>query len=341
MKDSHCIGGIICDNSGGKTGGAAAAETGGSADSSAETAAQTDQVLNFKLAENQGADNPVSQGVQKFADLVKEKTKGTVNIEVYLDGQLGSENETIDQVQAGTLDFARINTSALAVTVDAVGAFTLPYIFTDNEQKYKVLDGEIGQNVIADLSDFNMVGLEYWEAGSRCFYTVKKPINSVADIKGMKLRVQQSNVAIKMVELLGGAATPMSYGEVYQGLQTGVIDGAENDFVSYFTSGHYEVAKYYALDNHMAPPAMLLMSRDSWDKMSESQQTAVKDAAVEASRWQRTAMDEFQNEARAQVEAAGCEVNEVDVKEFQDAVTDIYAMYPQYEEIISGIQAVK
>lgn len=195
-----------------------------------ERSRSAEETFNFKLAENQPADNPISKGMNKFAELVAEKSGGTVNVEVYLDAQLGTENETIDQVQAGTLDFARINTSALASTADEVGVFTLPYVFTSTEQKYKVLDGEIGQGVSDALQKYNMIGLGYWEAGSRNFYTTKKPIKSVADMKGMKIRVQQSDVAIKMVELLGAAATPMAYGEVYQGLQTGVIDGAENDF---------------------------------------------------------------------------------------------------------------
>ncbi len=296
--------------------------------------------LSFKLAENQPADNPISKGMQMFADLVKERTGGSVAIEVYLDAQLGNENETIDQIQAGTLDFARINTSALAVTADSVGVFTLPYMFTSTEHKYKVLDGPVGQNIAAGLEQYNMVALEYWEAGSRNFYTTQKPINGAADVAGLKLRVQQSEVAIKMVELLGGAATPMAYGEVYQALQTGVIDGAENDFVSYYTSGHYEVAKYFSLDGHMAPPAMLLMSKTAWDKMSDNQKTVVKECAREAAEWQRTAMQDYQNESRAKVEAAGCQIIDVDVKPFQDAVAGIYETYPQYTDVIKEIQAL-
>ncbi|MFA7113383.1 MAG: TRAP transporter substrate-binding protein DctP, partial [Sphaerochaeta sp.] len=130
-------------------------------------------VLNFKLAENQPANNPISKGMLMFAELVKEKTNGTVLIDVYLDAQLGNENETIDQVQIGALDFARINTSALASTADEVGVFTLPYIFTSTDHKYKVLDGAIGQGVSDSLKKYNMIGLEYWEAGSRNFYSTK------------------------------------------------------------------------------------------------------------------------------------------------------------------------
>ncbi len=276
-----------------------------------------------------------------FADLVEEKTNGTVKIEVYLDGMLGTENETIDQVHAGTLDLARINTSALSSTADEVGVFTLPYIFTSTEQKYKVLDGEIGQNIIKSLENYNMIGLEYWESGSRNFYTTEKPITCVADMKGMKIRVQESDIAIKMIEMLGAAATPMSYNEVYQGLQTGVIDGAENDFVSYYTSGHYEVAKYYTLDGHMAPPALLIMSKTVWDEMSENQQNAIREAAKEAAVWQRKAMDDYQEESRKLVEEKGCQIIEVDAKEFQDAVAPMYEDYPQYKEVIDQIRAVE
>ena len=297
--------------------------------------------IKLKLAENQSANNPVSQGMMKFAELVKAKTNGSVEIEVYLDAQLGSENETIDQIQAGTLDFARINTSALSTTANEVGVFTLPYIFTGAEQKYKVLDGEIGQAINDQLEKkYNMKNLCYLEAGSRNFYSTKKPIQSVADMKGLKVRVQTSEVAIKMVELLGGAATPMSYGEVYQGLQTGVIDAAENDFVSYYTSGHYEVAKYFTLDGHMAPPAALLVSLNTWKKLSVDQQKAVEEAAVEAAVWQREAMQDFQNESRAAVEKAGCKIYDVDVKSFQNAVSNIYDMYTQYADVIKAIKAI-
>ena len=316
---------------------AAAAEK----EESKDAPAADEKKFSLKLAENQSKDNPVSVGVQKFADLVKEKTNGSVEVEVYLDGTLGTENETKHHVQAGTLDFARINTSALSSTVDEVGVFTLPYIFTSTEQKYKVLDGEIGQNIGDALENYNMVSLGYWEAGSRNFYTTKKPITCVADMKGMKIRVQQSDIAIKMVETLGAAATPMSYNEVYQGLQTGVIDGAENDFVSYYTSGHYEVAKYFAMDGHMAPPAMLIMAKNVWDQMSENQQNAIQEAAKEAREWQRQAMQDYQEESRKAVEEKGCEVIDVDVKEFQDAVAPMYDEYPQYKDVIEQIRSIE
>ena len=262
-------------------------------------------------------------------------------IEVYEDAQLGDEASTIEQIEAGTLDFARINSSALATTVDEVGVFTLPYVFMDQEHKYKVLDGEVGDSVMKALENYGMVGLEFWEAGSRNFYTTNKPITSVADMKGMKIRVQQSEVAMKMVALLGAEATPMAYGEVFQGLQTGIVDGAENDFVSYYTSGHYEVAKNFTLDGHMAPPAMLLCSEKTWGKMTEDQQKAVREAAEEAAVWQRKAMQDFQDESRKKVEEAGCKIYEVNVQEFQDAISEIYDMYPQYKDALAKMKELQ
>lgn len=298
-------------------------------------------MLEFKLAENQSAGNPITEGMMKFAELVKEKTNGSVTIEVYTDGQLGQEVETITQVQADTLDFARVNTSSLLATAPEVAIFALPYIFANMDHKYEVLDGDVGQAVVDSLIEYNMVGLEFWEAGSRNFYTTEKPITKLADLKGMKIRVQPSEVAIKMVELLGGVPTPMNYGEVFQGLQTGVIDGAENDFVSYYTSGHYEAAKNFTLDGHMAPPAIVICSQKAWDKMNAEQQTAVREAAKEAAIWQRQAMNDFQNESRAKVEEAGSVIYDVDVTEFQEAVAPMYDLYPEFADQIKAIQALQ
>lgn len=310
---------------------------------SSEAAGQADmgEELHFKLAENQPDGNPVTEGMKMFAELAKEYTGGTVNIDVYPNAALCDEASSIDQVQMGTLDFSRVNTNTMAPVIDIFGVFAMPYLFSDTEQKYKALDGEAGAAVLSTLDEYNMVGLDYYEAGSRCFYTVSKPVKSVADLKGMKFRVQPTEVAISMVQALGAEATPMEYGEVFQGLQTGIVDGAENDFVSYFTSGHYEVAKYYSLDGHMAPPALLICSKAAWDKMSEAQQQGVIKASKEAAEWQRQAMQDFQEESRKKCEEAGCEIIDVDVKEFQDAVASVYDEYPQYKEVVDMVRGAQ
>ena len=304
-------------------------------------AAMADKTLTFKLAENQPEGNPITEGMYKFAELAKEYTNGTVNIEVYANGALCDEPSSVDQLMLGSLDLSRVNTNTLSSTIDEFGVFAMPYLFASTEQKYAALDGEAGELVCAVLEDYNMVGLYFWEAGARCFYTTTTPIRGVEDLKGMKIRVQQTEQAIAMVEALGAKATPMNYAEVFQGLQTGIVDGAENDFVSYYTSGHYEVAKYYSLDQHMAPPAIVLMSKTSWDQMSAEQQEGVKKAAYEAAVWQRQAMQDFQLESRAACEAAGCEIIDVDVPSFQTAVASVYDLYPQYKDIVAAINAAK
>jgi len=294
----------------------------------------------LRLAENQPDNNPVTIAMNKFAELVNEKTNGEVKVEIYANAQLGEETENIEQVQAGALDMSRVNSVALAQTVQELNVFTLPYIFTSQEHKYNVLDGEIGQEVLSKLEDYGLVGFGYLEAGSRNFYTTKKPITSLADLKGQKVRVQPSEVSIKMAELLGAVPTPMNYGEVFSALQTGVIDGAENDFVSFYTSGHYEVAKHITLDGHLSPPALLIMSKTVWDRLSTVHQEAIIEAANEATEFERKAMDDFQGESRAEVEKAGVTVYEVDVKEFQEAVAPIYDSYPELKETIDRIRAL-
>lgn len=297
--------------------------------------------LHFKLAENQADGNPITEGMKMFADLANKYTDGTVNIDVYPNAALCDEASSIDQVMAGTLDFSRVNTNSMAPVVDLFGAFSMPYLFSNTEAKYKALDGAAGEMTFKELENYNMVGLDFYEAGSRNFYTTDKPITCVADLKGMKIRVQQTEVAISMVQALGAEATPMDYGEVFQGLQTGIVDGAENDFVSYYTSGHYEVAKNFTLDGHMAPPALVICSKKTWDQMSDAQKEGVKKASREAAEWQRQAMQDYQEESRAKCEESGCKIIDVDVKEFQDTVQSVYDKYPQYKELVDLIRSAE
>ena len=253
----------------------------------------SDDTIVFKLSENQPPSNPVTKAMYRFSDIVKEKSGGKLIIDVYPSGQLGNETESIEQVQLDLIDFVRVNSVTLAQVASEVGVFTLPYIFKDSKHKYEVLDGEIGSNVSYDLEKYNMLNLGYLEAGTRNFYTTK-PVKSIKDLKGMKIRVQPSAIPVAMVKMIGAVPTPMNYGEVYSSLQTGVIDGAENDFVSYNTSSHYEVAKNYILDGHLSPPALLLMSKKTFDKLSPKNQKIITEAAAEATEWERGEMFKFE-----------------------------------------------
>lgn len=298
--------------------------------------------VTLSLAENQPEDNPVTIAMYKFADLVRAKTNGAVTVTVYAGGQLGQEPETIEQAQTGVIDLARVNSVVLANVSPSMGAFTLPYIFRDTYHKYKVLDGEIGTQALKDLEKVGLIGFGYMEAGTRNFYTrTSKPIKSLEDLKKLKIRVQPAHISTRMVELLGAVPTPMNYGEVYSALQTGVIDGAENDYVSYLTSSHYEVAKNLIEDKHLSPPALLLMNKSRFEALSPEIQAAIRAAAREAILLERTAMIKANEDAKQQLKEAGVNIIELDNAPFQNAVQPIYDEFPNLAEIVAQIRSIK
>lgn len=296
----------------------------------------------LRLAENQPETNPVTVAMHRFSKLVKKYTNGDVQVKVFSGAQLGQEAETIEQTQAGIVDMARVNTVTLANVTPDVGVFTLPYIFKNSDHKYAVLDGDIGDDVRAKMGEVGLVGFDYMEAGSRSFYTREgSPVKSLADLKGLKIRVQEAPIPIRMVELLGGVPTPMNYGEVFSSLQTGVIDGAENDFVSFHTSGHYEVAKNYVVDGHLSPPAIIIMNKKTFDGMSKKNQRAISKAAREAAIYERKLMFAANDAAKQKVIDAGVTVSPIDNVPFQNAILPIYDEFPLLKKYIKRIKAVK
>ena len=296
----------------------------------------------LRLAENQPESNPVTVAMHHFADLVKQYTNGEVIVQVFSGAQLGQEPETIEQAQAGIIDLARVNSVVLANVSPSMGVFTLPYIFAGWDHKYKVLDGDIGTEVLNDLEKVGLIGFGYMDAGSRSFYTVDgKPISKIEDLQGMKIRVQPAPISIRMMELLGAVPTPMNYGEVYSSLQTGVIDGAENDYVSYHTSAHYEVAPNYVEDAHLSPPALLLMNKAKFDSLSPEQQEAIRQAGMETALYERQIMRDANEKARKTVEEGGATVAEIDNAPFQAAVQPIYEEFADYKPLIERIKAAK
>lgn len=296
----------------------------------------------LRLAENQPETNPVTVAMFRFADLVKEYTNGEVTVQVFPGAQLGQEPETIEQTQAGIIDLARVNSVVLANVSPSMGTFTLPYIFANWDHKYRVLDGDIGTEVLDDLEDVGLVGFGYMDAGSRSFYTVKdKPVTKLEDLKGLKIRVQPAPISIRMMELLGAVPTPMNYGEVYSALQTGVIDGAENDYVSYHTSAHYEVAPNYVEDAHLSPPALLIMNKAKLESLPAEHQEAIRKAGMEAALYERKIMREANEKARGTVEEGGATVTEIDNGPFQAAIEPIYGEFPELKPLIERIKAAK
>lgn len=297
--------------------------------------------ITLKAADNQVDGYPTVEGLKHMAKLLKERTQGRITLDVYPGGQLGGEKETIEMVQAGTLAVNRISTGSLAGFNSKLTAFTLPFVFRDAAHMWKVLDGKVGQDLLKDLEKDGMVGLTYYDAGARSFYTKNKPINSPADAKGQKLRVLQSKIFVDLADSLEASATPMGFAEVYSALQTGLIDGAENNPPSLWAMKHYEACKYFALDEHMMIPEVVVISKKVWDKLSPEDQKIVAQAAAESSQVEKKLWTEYTDQALKDLAAKGVIISRPDKEPFRKAVTPMYEKYPQYKDIISQIQAVQ
>ncbi|SHM16527.1 tripartite ATP-independent transporter solute receptor, DctP family [Caldanaerovirga acetigignens] len=310
---------------------------------SQQGAGKSEPQLVLKLAENQPEDYPTTIGDKEFARLVEEKTNGRIKIEVYAGGQLGDEKSVIEAIQLGGIDFARVNAQPLSDFAKPLRVLSLPYLFDNEEHLWKVLDGPIGEELLDTLKESNMIGLAYYDSGARSFYNSKREVKTPADLKGLKIRVQQSELMVALVEALGASATPMPYGEVYSALQTGVIDGAENNWPSYYSTSHYEVAKYYTLDNHTRTPEVLIASKALWDKLSEEDKKIIKEAARASEAVQKRAWKEYEQKAIEAVKAKGNVITEItDLKPWQDAVQPLYERFgAEYKDLIERIKAVK
>lgn len=297
----------------------------------------------LKAADDHAMDYPTTQGLVRMGDLLKEWTNGRITVEVYAAGQLGSEKETIEQTQMGAIDIDRISIGHLSAVVPEMNVFSLPYIFRSAEHAFKVCDGPVGEELLATCEAHNLIGLGYYDSGQRSFYNTKKPVKSIADLKGMKIRVMGADIFSDMANALGAAATPMAFEEVYTALQTGVIDGAENNYPSYIEKGHYEAAKYYTQDEHLRVPEIIVFSKKTWNKLSSEDQALIKKAALESVPYQRSLWQKSAEEAKNKAIAAGCEIiTDIDKQPFIDAMKPVYEKYaPDLAEYIAKIQAVK
>lgn len=296
----------------------------------------------FRLAESHPEDYPTTLGDKKFADLVKEKSDGRIQIDVFPSAQLGEEKAVVEQVQLGAIEFTRVSSGILAGFNKDFGVFSLPYIFDSQDHMWNYLNGENGQSLLSSLEDSKMKGLAYMDPGSRSFYT-KDPISSLKDLKGKKIRVIQNEVNVEIMDALGINATPMAYGEVYSAIQTGVIDGAENNYPSYYSSKHFEVAPYFFLDQHQRVPEVLLVSTATWEKLDASDQAIIQEAAQETIDYQIEEWNKYEKESEEKVIEAGSTITKVkDIKSFQDAVAPVIEKYrSDFGEVLDAIEAAK
>lgn len=300
----------------------------------------------FQLSDNQPPDYPTTLGDKEFSKLVKERTNGAIIIDVYDSGQLFDEKSAIESAQMGGLAFCRVNAQPLSDFALSLGVLSLPYIFRDEAHLWKVLNGPVGEEILGELEKSGLVGLTYYDSGSRSFYNNKRVVKTPADMKGQKIRVQQSKLMMGMVNSLGASATPMAYGEVFTGLQSGVIDGAENNWPSYFSTAHYEVAPFFTLDHHTRTPEVLCMSKAVWDSLSKEEQKIIKDAAVESQKVQRDAWKAYEEKSIKAITGGGkVTVTEVeDLGAWQKAVQPVYSQVdlgPRKDEFIKKIADVQ
>ncbi|WP_170310928.1 TRAP transporter substrate-binding protein [Paracoccus indicus] len=285
---------------------------------------------------------PTVEGVKAMATEVKEKTDGRICIEVFPSSQLGEEKDTIEQTQFGVIDMVRASFGSFNDIVPVTQLMSLPYLFRSVDHMHAVMDGPIGEEIGAGFEENDLIALAYYDGGSRSFYNSQKPITSIEDLAGMKFRVMQNDVFVDMMSALGANATPMPYGEVYSSIQTGVIDGAENNFPSYDSSGHAEVAKYFTLDEHLMVPELVAMSKASWDKLTPEDQQIIREAARNSAQVQRELWAEQEKASQEKVEAAGAEIiTEIDKTPFIEAMAPVYEKYvttPDAQDLVKRIQ---
>jgi len=295
----------------------------------------------MKLAETHPQDYPTTKGDYEFARLVKERTNGRIVVEVYHSKQLGEEKPVIEQVQLGAIDMTRVSISAVSSFVRDLDAFQLPYLYRDAAHMWKVLNGPIGEEILKKHEAFNFIGVGWFESGSRNFYT-KKQVKTVGDLKGMKIRVQQAPLMVGMVEALGAVATPLDYGAVYSALQTGVVDGAENNWPSYLTTSHFEVAKYFIVDEHTRVPEITVGSKKLFDKLPKEDVAIILKAMKDAQPYQFKLWVDFEKVAEKTVAEKGSIITTVSPQEkqkFMDAMKPLYDKQPA--EILAVVKKIR
>lgn len=299
----------------------------------------------LRLSETQVYDYPDSIAEMEFAKMVEEKSNGRIKVEVYTGGQLGDEKTTIEQTMLGIVDIGRANAGPLTQFAEQFGVFSFPFLFDSREHLWNAIDGKMGEALFADLEEIGLVGLAFYDAGARSFYS-KEPIRNIEDVSGKKIRVMQNDLLIEAFNLIGASPTPMSASEVYSAMQTGVIDGGENNVSTYVADGHFEVAKNYTLSEHLRIPGVLFISKKVWDELSEEDQQIISEAAKQSEAIQMEEYDRYSNAAMEKVLATGenevITLSEEDRKEFQEMVQPLYDKYEdQFGDLFQSIQDVR
>lgn len=292
-----------------------------------------DETLELKLGHGLDTTHSVHKAMVFMGERLEEISAGKMSVQIYPSGQLGSERELIELLQIGSLAMTKASASPLEGFVSEFKIFSIPYLFRDHAHFWRVLEGTIGRDLLAKTSAVKLHGLGYYDAGARSFYTTNQQTNTPADLHGEKIRVQQSATSIEMIKHLGGAATPIAWGELYTALQQGVVDGAENNPPSFYLSKHYEVARYFSLDEHTYVPDVLLLSGPVWNTLTARQREWLTQAVDESVRYQRKLWQEATDEALEALAADGVEIIYPDKLLFAH---QLEPMYEQYRDTAIG-----
>src|SRR6266568_2506330 len=310
------------------------------------TAVSTSAVAReFRVADTQSEEYPTVQALRYMGRLVAERSGGRHRMRVFHSRQLGEEKETIEQTRVGAIDINRINVALIGNFVPAINVLAMPFLFRSIEHLQKVLDGPIGNEILNSFEPYGFVGLAFYDSGARSIYNSVRPVRSIADIKGLRLRVQQSQLMSDMIRALGAEPIELPYGQVLTGLATKLIDGAENNWPSFVTTDHYKYAGYYALTEHTMGPEVLVMSPRAWESLSAEDQQIFRDAARKSSMFMRELWSGLEERSRQQARAAGNTIiADFDRKPFEHAMNTIYEKTvsdPGLRQLIERIRKVQ
>ena len=309
--------------------------------------AEAQQKIVLKASDVHPAGYPTVAAVESMGKKLEQASNGRLSIAMYPSMQLGGEKEAIEQAQVGAIAFARVSVGALGPVVDDLNVFNLPYVFRNTAHMQQVIDGPIGQELLDKVtsSGKGLVGLAWMDAGARNFYDTKKPIRNIADLKGQKIRVMGNPMFVETANAMGANGVPMGYDQVFTSLQTGVIDGAENNPPSFVFDNHYQVAKYYTVDEHLIVPEMLIISKKTFDQLTPDEQASIKKFARDAQFEERKLWASYEQQAMDKANNAGIQIIQIsnaDKKAFQDAVKPVWDKYGlKYAEMVRRIQEVK
>ncbi|RKM53911.1 TRAP transporter substrate-binding protein [Butyrivibrio sp. X503] len=281
-------------------------------------------------AENQSENYPSTLGGQKFADLVYERTNGRIKIQIKYGAELGSEAEAITQMKYGGIAFARVSVSQLAEKIPDMNVLLLPYLYDDSAHMWRVLEGDIGDDFLHKVEKYDLVGLSWYDAGARNFYSTDKPITCVEDCEGMNIRVQESAIMADMISALGANPVEIVFSDVYSALEQGLVDAAENNWPSYESMNHYKVAGYYTVDEHVRVPEMQICSEAVWNMFSDSDKEIILECAKESAIYERQLWIQREERSKKKAIESGTKVTTLspsEKKKFRDAMSDVYVKY--------------